>query len=165
MAGIETPQRRPTIVVGFDGSQAAYGALLYATRQAGTTGRIVIVSAFRPPPENRSSPAYDRILFRRRRLARELLDSLELKSDAFVGPEYSLRVIGGSPVEVLADAARSEDADEIVVGARGLGAVRALLGSVSAELLRIADRPVVVIPQAATELAPHAAVATSRRGD
>jgi nucleotide-binding universal stress UspA family protein len=41
------------------------------------------------------------------------------------------------------------DADEIVIGARGLGRARALMGSVSKELLRIADRPVLVIPQAA----------------
>jgi nucleotide-binding universal stress UspA family protein len=43
------------------------------------------------------------------------------------------------------------DADEIVVGARGLGRVRALLGSVSHELLHIADRPVVVIPAATVD--------------
>ena len=45
--------------------------------------------------------------------------------------------------------ARVRGADEIVVGARGLGRVRALLGSVSHELLHVADRPVVVIPSAA----------------
>jgi nucleotide-binding universal stress UspA family protein len=44
---------------------------------------------------------------------------------------------------------RARNADEIVVGARGLGRMRALLGSVSHELLHIADRPVVVIPTAA----------------
>ena len=45
----------------------------------------------------------------------------------------------------------SRDADEIVVGARGRGRIRALLGSVSHELLHIADRPVLVIPAAAVE--------------
>jgi len=52
---------------------------------------------------------------------------------------------------VIEQAARFHQADEIVVGARGLGRLRALLGSVSHELLHIADRPVVVIPTAAIE--------------
>jgi nucleotide-binding universal stress UspA family protein len=37
------------------------------------------------------------------------------------------------------------DADEIVVGSRGLGRIRGALGSVSQELLREAARPVLVI--------------------
>jgi len=37
------------------------------------------------------------------------------------------------------------------VGARGLGPVRSLLGSVSHELLTIADRPVLVIPARAVD--------------
>jgi nucleotide-binding universal stress UspA family protein len=57
--------------------------------------------------------------------------------------------IADSPGQAIADVARVRHADEIVVGARGLGRVRALLGSVSHELLHIADRPVVVIPTAA----------------
>jgi nucleotide-binding universal stress UspA family protein len=58
-------------------------------------------------------------------------------------------LIGGAPAEALDQVARTRGADEIVVGARGLGRMRALLGSVSHELLHVADRPVVVIPSAA----------------
>jgi nucleotide-binding universal stress UspA family protein len=65
--------------------------------------------------------------------------------------EYETELIGGPPAEAIANVARVRDADEIVVGARGLGRVRALLGSVSHELLHIADRPVLVIPAAAVE--------------
>jgi nucleotide-binding universal stress UspA family protein len=60
-------------------------------------------------------------------------------------------LIGGSAAQAIADVARVRDADAIVVGARGLGRLRSLLGSVSHELLHIADRPVVVIPTAAIE--------------
>jgi nucleotide-binding universal stress UspA family protein len=63
--------------------------------------------------------------------------------------EYETELIGGPAAEAIIDVARARHADEIVVGARGLGRVRALLGSVSHELLHIADRPVVVIPAAA----------------
>jgi nucleotide-binding universal stress UspA family protein len=37
------------------------------------------------------------------------------------------------------------DADEIVVGSRGLGRIRGALGSVSQKLLREAARPVLVV--------------------
>jgi len=43
--------------------------------------------------------------------------------------------------------AEVRDADEIAIGSRGFGPVRAVLGSVSHELLHLADRPVTVIPQ------------------
>src|SRR6185295_7603993 len=54
-------------------------------------------------------------------------------------------VLAGPPAEVLARAAAVRDADEIVVGSRGLGRIRGALGSVSQELLREAARPVVVV--------------------
>jgi nucleotide-binding universal stress UspA family protein len=45
--------------------------------------------------------------------------------------------------------AHAHDADEIVVGARGLGRFRGALGSVSHDLLHEADLPLVVIPHSA----------------
>ncbi|MGZ4306573.1 MAG: universal stress protein, partial [Solirubrobacteraceae bacterium] len=82
---------------------------------------------------------------------RALLDALPLTGDELLDTEYETELIGGPPAQAIADVARVRDADEIVVGARGLGRVRALLGSVSHELLHIADRPVLVIPAAAVE--------------
>jgi nucleotide-binding universal stress UspA family protein len=52
----------------------------------------------------------------------------------------------GDPAEAIAAAASSEHADILVVGSRGRrGAERALLGSVSDELIRIASCPVMVV--------------------
>ena len=72
-----------------------------------------------------------------------------MHDELLAGPEYEPELIGGPPAEAIAAVARARHADEIVVGARGIGRLRALLGSVSHELLHIADRPVVVIPAAA----------------
>src|SRR4051812_46870152 len=60
-------------------------------------------------------------------------------------------VLEGSAAERLAALAREREADEIVVGSRGLGRFSAALGSVSHALLQQADRPVVVVPAAAAD--------------
>lgn len=55
-------------------------------------------------------------------------------------------VVEGEPAEGLMRVARARDAREIVVGSRGLGRLRAVMGSVSHRLLERSDRPVVVVP-------------------
>ena len=142
-------ERSATIVVGYDGSDAAQAALLFAARQAGPTGRVFIVHAYELPPDFLGSPNYDRILSERRDRGEAVLRELPLHSDALTGPQYETELIRGPAAEAIAHVARVRGADEIVVGDRGLGRVRALLGSVSHELLHVADRPVVVIPNAA----------------
>ena len=139
----------PTIVVGYDGSDPARAALVFAARQAGRRGRVFIVHAYELPPDFLGSPNYDRLLSERRDHGEALLGDLPLHDELLAGPEYELELIGGPPAEAIDAVARARHADEIVVGARGLGRLRALLGCVSHELLHIADRPVVVIPAAA----------------
>lgn len=56
------------------------------------------------------------------------------------------RVLFGSPADELGDLAEEEDAELVVVGSRGRGALKAaLFGSVSSELSRASDRPVVIV--------------------
>ena len=43
--------------------------------------------------------------------------------------------------------AEARNADEIIVGTRGFGRARALLGSVAHELIHLADCPITVIPK------------------
>lgn len=62
----------------------------------------------------------------------------------------SLAVEEGDAVEVLSQVARERSAALIVTGTRGRGALRAaLLGSVSAQLVRAAGRPVAIVPASA----------------
>jgi nucleotide-binding universal stress UspA family protein len=142
----------PTIVVGYDGSEASRAAVTFAARRAGRGGRVFVVHAFDLPPDFLGSPNYDSLLGARQDHGRALLGALPLAgNDELVDVDYETELIGGPPAQAIADVARVREADEIVVGARGLGRVRALLGSVSHELLHIADRPVVVIPVAAID--------------
>ncbi|MGZ4188127.1 MAG: universal stress protein [Solirubrobacteraceae bacterium] len=144
-----SPEPAPTIVVGYDGSDAARGALLFAARQAGRAGRVFVVHAYELPPDFLGSPNCDRLLSERRGHGEALLRAVPFEGEELAGPEYETELIGGPPAEVIVQVARARHADEIVVGARGLGRVRVMLGSVSHELLHIADRPVVGIPAAA----------------
>jgi nucleotide-binding universal stress UspA family protein len=145
--------RNPVVVAGYDGSEPSSVAVTIAAGRAGRSGRLFIVHAYELPPDFLGSPNYDRLLSERKDHGRALLDELTAGNDVLVNTEYETELIGGPPAQAIADVARVRHADEIVVGARGLSRIRALLGSVSHELLHIADRPVLVIPTAAVDAA------------
>jgi nucleotide-binding universal stress UspA family protein len=153
---MEVSTRGPTIVVGYGGSPASRAAVTYAARRAGAAGKVFVVHAYDLPPDFLGSPNFDTQLAAHRDHGRALLDTLlPVGDDKLLDVECEMELIGGPPAQAIADVARVRGADEIVVGARGHGRVRALLGSVSHELLHIADRPVVVIPAAAADAAQH----------
>lgn len=131
---------RPCIVVGYDGSESAQRALQYALDRAGEDGTVVVAHAFEPPHDWLGYANYDRVVAEHRARGQALLD--ELPAAASIEAD----LLAGSPAEAIAQVASARNADEIVVGSRGFGPMRAALGSVSQELLRLADRPVVVIP-------------------
>jgi nucleotide-binding universal stress UspA family protein len=147
--------RRPVVVVGSDGSEASCVALVLAGRRAGRIGRVFVVHAYELPLDFVGSPNYQPLLSESTDRGRALLDALPLTGNdeqSEIGCETEL--IGGPPAQAIDSVARGRDADEIVGGARRLGRVRALPGSVSHELLHIADWPALVIPTAAVENGP-----------
>lgn len=50
-----------------------------------------------------------------------------------------------SPVQAIADYCQAHESDMIVMGRRGLGAIRGMLGSVSSGVLRSTDLPVLTV--------------------
>lgn len=54
-------------------------------------------------------------------------------------------VVGGHPQEAIRDYVRGKDFDCIVMGRRGLGAIRGAIGSVSYSVLRSVDLPVLIV--------------------
>ena len=54
-------------------------------------------------------------------------------------------LIATSPVEGIADYVKSHDIDLVVMGRRGLGALRGMIGSVSFGVLRSVDVPVLTV--------------------
>jgi nucleotide-binding universal stress UspA family protein len=141
--------RRPhRVVVGYDGSQPARDAVSWAAERVGRHGLVIIVNAGRGQPDWLAAPGLDRLLRDRLLYGHALIDELFLEAgDDLLTTRCETEVIDDLPARALAAAARRWDADEIVVGSRHRARVRAHTGSVARELLQIADRPVVVVPE------------------
>jgi nucleotide-binding universal stress UspA family protein len=153
--------RSPRLVVGYDGSAAARQAVAVAARRAGPGGAVWVVHAYQAPPDLYDATDAKRWEAERRERGEALLDALLLSGDTgLLDTSCETELIHGPAAAALMSVAREHDADEIVVGSRRLGRVRAMLGSVSRELLAIADRPVVVIPAGALS---SSGLAASRR--
>jgi nucleotide-binding universal stress UspA family protein len=136
------------IVVGVDGSGDSNVAVRWAAREAAMhKARLTLVHAIEMP--NPLWSAADlRELYEAD--ARGILDDAVADVTDFTkgdGPrEVNRQTYSARPAPTLID--MSKDADLVVVGARGLGAVgRLLLGSVSTALVHHAHCPVAVIPQ------------------
>jgi nucleotide-binding universal stress UspA family protein len=141
-----------TIVVGYDGSTEAQAALATATARAGKGGTVVAVYATEPASNWLDTPYYARAVETRRHSAARIFD--ELPSLEVEDVTIEAELADGPAPEALAEVAKLRDADEIAVGSRRRGWVRGALGSVSRRVLRIADRPVVVVPRTSADAAP-----------
>ncbi len=138
------------IVVGYDGSAASHAALARAARDAADGATVVVVTAFEPPAEWLGHPYDQRALDEHRGKAEAALREAAAHP-ALEGVTVETEMIAGKPAEVIANVARTRDAEEIVIGSRGLGPLRGALGSVAYRVLHTADRPVVVVPDIDTQ--------------
>jgi nucleotide-binding universal stress UspA family protein len=88
--------RRPVIVVGYDGSEASRAAVTLAARRAGHQGLVFVVHAYALPPDFLGSPDYDRLLSEREEHGRALSDALPLTgNNDLLDVEYETELIGG----------------------------------------------------------------------
>jgi len=137
-----------SIVVGYDGSTEACRAVEHAARLARPGRRLVIVFGHGQTPEEEQH-------------ARTILATVgENCGDHLRDVDHETELRPGPAAEALIAAGRVHGAEEIVVGTRGFGGARTWLGSVSQEVLRAADRPVVVVPPKERRMPPpsvHAA--------
>ena len=132
-----------TLVVGYDGSDAARKALDYAAARV-NGGKLFLVTAVVPPPEWMGAPGWQQIVDEEHARGAQLLE--DAVSRLPEGVDYVTELLDGPAADAIVNVADARDADEIIVGSRGLGRVRAVLGSVSHDVLHLADKPVVVVP-------------------
>jgi len=136
------------ILVTADGSEASHRGVRYAldlAKQLGaklTVAHVRVSAIYATDPMGLALPEIDKAS--REAAERILAEELELVR----GGEVEVRgeLLDGSPAEAVAEAARAEDVDLVVVGSRGRGAVaRMLLGSVADRLVHISPKPVLVV--------------------
>jgi nucleotide-binding universal stress UspA family protein len=139
---------RRSIVCGVDGSAESRAAARLAGELARRLGvRLVVAHVVEAVAGGRGADADVRLMLAPSeadvRAAEELLERTVLEEQLTAA---ELRSAFGFPADWLADLADEEEAELIVVGSRGRGALRsALLGSVSDQLIGVARCPVLVV--------------------
>jgi nucleotide-binding universal stress UspA family protein len=135
-------EAQKVIVVGCDGSEQSERAARYAGAEYRDADEIVLVSVF--PREAR--PRKDdggALKEHEQRIEACTSESMNILRSAKLNTRM---IVGyGTPGEEIVRAAEEEKADAIVVGKRGAGLTKALLGSVSDYVLKHAKQPVVVV--------------------
>ena len=76
--------------------------------------------------------------------AKKVLVEMEQLADEVPNKAHAHLLKGSSPADLLLKCAQDEGCDLIVMGSRGLGVLRGMLGSVSYGVLRSAEIPVLV---------------------
>lgn len=138
------------VVAGFDGSEIARATLTCAARRMRPGDRLTVAHVLAVSDAMLESPYFARALERSREHGRRVLDEAKGALPADTAADF--RLVEGPPARALVELARELDADEIAVGSRGFGALRAAaLGSTSHALLHETDRPVLVVPRRAVE--------------
>jgi nucleotide-binding universal stress UspA family protein len=136
------------VVMGLDGSQDSMRAIPYAVEQAGDGGKIVVVhvrellvgrAGGMPLVANEDEIEAG---------VRRRVD--DLKSGGVATELKVISAVAGGPAHVIADVAREQNADVIVVGTRGHRQIASLIiGSVTHKLLHMTPCPVLAVPPAA----------------
>ncbi|MGE5274033.1 MAG: universal stress protein [Verrucomicrobiota bacterium] len=136
------------ILIATDGSDGARAAVEEGVALASETAASVTFVTVRNQVGGLfADPLYQRHLTHRLAHARAALVPAEAEAErAGVGCESE--ILEGDPVDCIVEAARTWDADLVVVGSRGHGAVTsAVIGSVSREVVRRSPAPVMVVRQ------------------
>lgn len=124
------------VVVGLDGSPVSGQALEVARRLVeGRACCLVLCEVVDYDTEE--EPSGEGVAAATKRLE-DLAASLP-------GQPVSVEVVAGPPAQALAEVAEQQDADLLVVGTRGRGLARTVLGSVAEGVLKASQRPVLVV--------------------
>jgi nucleotide-binding universal stress UspA family protein len=134
----------PTIIAAYDGSASSRAAVEHAIDLALPDGRVVLVHAYEVPSDFIGASYYNAMFEDVKEHATAVLDALERDCDRLNTVAHERDLCLGPPAAAIIAAA--EDADHIVLGSRGVGRIRGLVGSVAHDVLHRAHCPVTVIP-------------------
>jgi nucleotide-binding universal stress UspA family protein len=152
----------PCIIVGYDGSAASRAALRLAVDRVGD-GKIFVVHGYDAPGDYWGGEHYDALLNVALTRGEHVLSQAAEVEPRLAQVDHELELIAGRPAAVIANVAKTREADEIIVGTRGFGRLRGALGSVAHGLLHEASCPVTIIPDAALQRPDASATAQSEK--
>lgn len=134
------------ILIATDGSEGAWAAVEEGVKLAAEIGADVTFVNIRPHVSALlGDHQYQQHLTEHLTHARAALDAAEAEARR-AGVEFDSDILEGDPAERIAQAARGWEAELVVVGSRGHGAVAsAVFGSVSRSLLSRSPVPVMVV--------------------
>ncbi len=133
------------ILIATDGSANAWAAVEEGVELAFEVGAEVTFVTVRHGVPLLGEPLYQKHLTEQLGRARAVLDAAEAEAERH-GVTCDGEILEGDPATCVADAARYRDADLVVVGSRGHGAVvSALLGSVSRGVMDRSPVPVMIV--------------------
>ena len=135
-------EAQKVIVVGCDGSEQSERAARHVAEEYRDADEVVLVSVF--PREARPHKDDAAALREHEQRVEECTSG---SMNAIRSAKINARMIVGfgMPGEEIVRAAEEEQADIIVVGKRGAGLTKAVLGSVYDYVLKHSNRPVVVV--------------------
>jgi nucleotide-binding universal stress UspA family protein len=140
------------ILVGLDGSHHSERALEWAAKEAVVRQAALRVLAVHTVPAGWTGrgvayPEDEQLVQNTKAAAQEMTDKVLSGIGGARPTSVTVEAVNGIPADVLLRA--SEDADMVVLGARGGGGfARLRLGSVSDQVAHHAHCPVVIIPHA-----------------
>ncbi|XPV77464.1 MAG: universal stress protein [Desulfovibrio sp.] len=137
--------RYQKILIPVDGSIHSKSALKEAVELAKlSNGELLVLHCQRTVPLSLGEPNVQQFIEKLKKKSDEVLNPLdEMLTTA--GVSYELRTIGGETATVIADVAKRENFDLIILGSKGKSDLEGLiLGSVTHKVLHIAPCPVMV---------------------
>ena len=134
------------ILLAIDGSEYSNNALAYAANMAETyRATLWLVHVFAHPSDLLGYDDFEKIYSKRKCAGQLVLDAATERlgeSDCEVREE----LVEGPEAESILNCAKNSQADIIIMGTRGMGAIKGLLlGSVSRKVIHHADCPVMVV--------------------
>lgn len=151
-----------TILAPIDLSDAAAGVTSEARALAGILGCRVLLMHVVPPPVviNEYSPEAERLAEEEKESAEQSLESWQ-QNLKVTGVDADVALRHGPPVAVILDEAARVNADYIVMGSHGHGALYNLLvGGTASGVIQKSPCPVVIVPTQKT--AAHAPLSQHR---
>ncbi len=137
------------LILGYDRTESARLAAAWAARQLQPKGRLVIVHACRPQhlPASPLSTSHER-----HALGRALVDELLMEdTESLFDIDIVVKVSDRDPAHALCEAARSHEAQAIVIGHEPHSRLHRALGTLTSELLSSSPVPVIAVPVSSSD--------------